>query len=381
MDPLVILGTGLAGYAVAREWRRLVPEGPLALVTRDAGAFYSKPMLSSALASGQTATTLPNATAEEMSRQLHAEVRVRSTATSVDPAARRVLVDGAPLPYSSLVLALGADPIRLPLGGDGASEVMSVNDIDDYARFRAALEGKRHVLILGAGLIGCEFANDLASAGYEVTLTDPAAWPLSRLLPPSAGEALRDGLARASVKWRLGDSASAVARDGSGYRVSLQSGSTIDCDLILSAIGLRPRTGLAAQAGLAVNRGIVVGRRLQTSDPGVFALGDCAEVEGRVLPFVMPIMHAARALARTLAGEPTEVTYPAMPVVVKTPAWPTVVSPPAPGVSGEWTTEVRATGVRAVFRGPDGRLLGFALSADAVADKNTLTRELPAVLG
>jgi rubredoxin-NAD+ reductase len=278
------------------------------------------------------------------------------------------------------VLALGADPIRLPLGGDGAADVLSVNDLDDYARFRSRLGPRGRVLILGAGLIGCEFANDLAGAGHAVTVADPAGTPLSRLLPPAAGQALRDAHTRAGVAWRLGDSAEEVSRAGAGCRVRYASGEEQVCELVLSAVGLRPRTALAKAAGLEVGRGVLVDRQLRTSDPAVFALGDCAEGAGLVLPYVMPIMHAARALARTLAGEPTAVSYPAMPVVVKTPAWPTVVSPPPLGATGEWETEVSSTGVRAQFRSPNGDLLGFALSGDALAEKGALTRQVPPVL-
>ena len=380
MEPLVILGTGLAGYTVAREWRRLEPAAPLLLLTRDGGEFYSKPTISNALASGKDAQSVANAKAAEMARQLAAEVRVRTPVEGIDCAGHQVLLGGGSVRYSRLLLALGADPIRLPLAGDGAADVLSVNDLDDYARLRARLPGRSRILVLGAGLIGCEFANDFAGAGYEVTVADPAGAPLSRLLPPTAGNALRDALARAGVAWRLGDGVQDVSVAGSGYRVRYLSGAEDGCDLVLSAVGLRPRTAMAEAAGLRVGRGIVVDRQLRSSDPEVFALGDCAEVAGLVLPYVMPIMHAARALARTLAGEPTGVSYPAMPVVVKTPAWPTVVSPPPLGATGDWETEVSSTGVRALFRGPAGDLLGFALSGDALAEKGALTRQVPPVL-
>ena len=111
--------------------------------------------------------------------------------------------------------------------------------------------------------------------------------------------------------------------------MTLSDHRVLSVDAVLSSVGLRPRTGLAERAGIAVKRGIVVDRYLATNAPDVYALGDCAEVEGLVLPFVMPIMHAARALAKTLCGEPTRLTYPAMPIVVKTTAYPVVVAPPA----------------------------------------------------
>ena len=119
---------------------------------------------------------------------------------------------------------------------------------------------------------------------------------------------------------------------------------------------------------------------LRTSAPHVYALGDCAEVAGLNLPFVMPIMHGARALAKTLAGEPTEVRYPPMPVVIKTPALATVVAPPPKGTEGAWKIEGEAPDIRALFEAPDGALLGFALTGTAAAEKQALTKALPAAL-
>jgi rubredoxin-NAD+ reductase len=163
-------------------------------------------------------------------------------------------------------------------------------------------------------------------------------------------------------------------------RVSLDNGSQLEADIVLSAIGLKPRTQLAQTAGLEIKRGIVVDHLLETSAPNVYALGDCAEVSGMVLPFVMPLMHAARALAATLAGDPTSVRYPAMPVAVKTPACPTVVSPPPANASGEWRDSISADGVKSLFADASGRLLGFALNGTATVERASLTRLLPPVL-
>jgi rubredoxin-NAD+ reductase len=149
---------------------------------------------------------------------------------------------------------------------------------------------------------------------------------------------------------------------------------------MLSAVGLRPRIALAEAAGLAVGRGIVVDDRLRSSAHGVYAIGDCAEVGGLVLPFVMPIMQGARALGQTLAGTPTAVTYPAMPVTVKTPALPVVVCPPLPGVAGQWQTRMEGDGIRSLFVDEQGDLQGFALSGAAVAEKAGLAGRLAAWL-
>src|SRR5690606_19288902 len=149
MAPIVILGSGLAGYTVAREFRKLDAATPLVIVTRDDGAVYSKPMLSNALAGGRSAAALPTADAASAAGQLNATVLARREVASIDAGARAlVFADGERLEYAKLVLALGADPIRLPLAGDAADAVMQVNDLQDYARFRDAIEHAAHVTIL-----------------------------------------------------------------------------------------------------------------------------------------------------------------------------------------------------------------------------------------
>lgn len=379
--PILILGTGLAGYNLAREIRKLDKSVPLALVSRDDAPFYSKPMLSNALAGGKSAAALVMKTAERMAEELDARILPRRQVMAIDTAARQVSLDGGEvLAYRDLVLALGADPIRLPLDGDAAAEVLSVNDLDDFARFSARLEGARRVAILGGGLIGCEFANDLLARGIEPTVFDPSPWPLGRLLPGEAGAFFQAGLEAAGVVFRMGTSATGVDRQGAAYRLRLSDGGVAETDLVLSAVGLRPRIALAEAAGLKVGRGIVTDGQLMSSAPGVFAIGDCAEVAGLSLPFVMPIMQQVRALARTLTGTSTAVSYPAMPVLVKTPALPTVVAPPPAGVAGEWVVTEPEGGLEALFLMPDGKAAGFALLGTATRRKQALAADLPAWL-
>jgi rubredoxin-NAD+ reductase len=378
--PVVIIGSGLAGYTLAREFRKLDGEAPLVMLSSDHGGFYSKPMLSNAFAQNKDADALLGKSSVQMAQELKLEIRAHARVTAIDATQKQVVVNGETVPYSKLVLAMGADPIRLPLQGNGADAVLSVNDHGDYRRFREAVEGKKSVAILGAGLIGCEFANDLAGAGYSVHVIDLAPQPLGRLLPPESAAFMQRRLEAAGVVFHLGTTTQQVERSGEGFRVTLANGESLAADVVLSAVGLRPRNALAEAAGIKVNRGIVVNAMLQTSDEDVYALGDCAEVEGRVLPFVMPIMQAARALAPTLAGNATQVRYPAMPVVVKTPACPAVVSPPDMGAQGEWQVEEVDDGVRALFRSADGKLLGFALLGTMTSEKNALAVQLPPVM-
>ncbi len=378
MNPVVILGSGLAGYNTAREFRKLDKTTPLVVLSRDAAVFYSKPMLSNALAGNKTAASLVMKPADTMAAELNATVLAHATVRGIDLRAQTVETDdGRTLAYRDLVLALGADPIRLPLQGDGADAVLSVNDLDGYARFAAALDGARGVTILGAGLIGCEFANDLLSRGIVPTVIDLADRPLARLLPEAASTRLREKLEAAGVRFRFGVAAAKVERGASGLVLTLSDGQMLHADLVLSAIGLRPRIALAQAAGIAVNRGVVTDRWLATSAPHVYAVGDTAEILGHNLPYVLPLMQQARALGATLAGTPTPVIYPAMPVTVKTPACPTVVCPPPPDAPGQWTAILSPDACEALFLGADGQLLGFALLGQATSRRQALAAQVP----
>lgn len=377
-NALVILGTGLAGYNLAKEFRKLDAERPLVLITRDDGRNYSKPMLSNGFAKQKTADELAMHSAQDMAHQLQASVLTGLEVLRIDTAQKRVYTGANDYtPYGDLVLAWGADTFRVPMEGDGVADVLSINDLTDYGAFRTKAGGKKKILVLGAGLIGCEFANDLSAGGFAVDVVDPAARCLSLLLPPEAGAAVARGLEGLGVKFHFGTTVKTVARNGGGYCCTLSDGSRVEVDLVLSAVGLRPRIALAKDAGLAVNRGIVVDRELRASVPNVFAFGDCAEVNGYVLPYVLPLMAAARALAKTLTGTATAVSYGAMPVAVKTPACPVVVCPPPLGAQGAWLVEADGQNVKALYVGADGKPLGFALTGDATSEKQVLAKQMP----
>lgn len=385
MSAVVIIGTGLAGYNLAREFRKLDAERELILISRDDGRSYSKPMLSTGFTKGKDADGLAMASAEQMAGQLKATVRSHVQVEAIDTAAQTVvLAGGERIAYGALVLALGADPFRPAMGGDAADQVYSVNDLMDYGRFRRALQPGQKVIVIGGGLIGSEFANDLSNGGHPVELVEPMGRVLPGLLPPRASEAVAAGLASLGVVFHFGPSVTAVDRDGDQLCVTLSSGQHLTGDVVLSAIGLRPRIALAQSTGLTVNRGIVTDRTLRTSDPHIYAFGDCAEVDGLILPYVLPLMASARALAKTLAGRPTPVHYPCMPVTIKTPVCPVVTVPVAPKLAGEWTIEAEGNDVKALFHGPDGQLLGWALTgrfAQDTALKAELGKATPALLG
>ena len=377
---IVIIGSGLAGYTVIREIRKLDKTTPITLVTREPGYFYSKPMLSSALASQKSPEQLISTNAEGMMSQLEITILGDTDVSAIDTASQTIETTQGTIAYEKLVLGLGADQIRLPLQGNAIDEVITVNDLAEYAQFRKALVGKKRVAILGAGLIGCEFANDLVLDAYEVDVIDLAPQALGRLLPEAAAQMLQSKLGAAGVRWHFATTVESIDRHDDVLSITLANGTVIHSDVFLSAVGLKPRLNLAKSAGISTGAGITVNRHLETSAKNVYAIGDCAEVAGLVLPYVMPIMHAARTLAPNLLGQALTLIYPAMPVMVKTPALPTIVAPPDKGAAGEWKINPIEDGLEARFEASDGKLLGFALLGSATAQRATLTKELPAIL-
>jgi len=378
--PVVIVGTGLAGYNLAREFRKLDGETPLLLITADDGRSYSKPMLSTGFGKNKEADGLSMAEPGAMAEQLKAEVRTHTRISGIDPGHKRLWIGEESVHYRDLILAWGAETVRVPVEGDASHAIFPINDLEDYARFRTAAAGKRRVLILGAGLIGCEFANDLIVGGYEVDLVAPCEQVMPTLLPPAAAAAVQAGLESLGARFHLGPVLTRLSRTGDGLEAHLSDGEVVLCDLVVSAIGLRPRVDLAAAAGLEIGRGVVVDRHLKTSHANIYALGDCAEVDGLNLLYVMPLMSCARALAQTLAGTATAVKYGPMPVTVKTPVCPLVVSPPPKGREGVWTVEGQGADIKALCHDADGNLLGYALTGAAVMDKLALNKVLPPLL-
>ena len=377
---IVIIGSGLAGYTVIRELRKLDKAIPITLVTREPGYFYSKPMLSTALASKKSAEQLQTTNAEGMAAQLEITIIGDADVSAIDTASQTIETSKGSIAYGKLVLSLGSDQIRLPLEGNAANEVITVNDLEEYAQFRLAIEGKKRITILGAGLIGCEFANDLVLGSFEVDVIDLAPQALGRLLPEAAAQMLQSTLSEAGVRWHFATTVQSIDRNGDALSITLANGSVISSDVFLSAVGLRPRLDLAKASGISTGVGITVNRQLETSAKNVYAIGDCAEVDGLVLPYVMPIMQAARTLAPNLLGQALALTYPAMPVMVKTPALPTIVSPPAKGALGDWKINSMDDGLEARFESSDGKLLGFALLGTATSQRGALTKELPPIL-
>lgn len=323
----LIIGAGMAGWGVAKALRAASPQADIAIVSADDAPVYSKPMLSSALALGKSAAALLQSTGEAMAAQLNLTLYARTQVIDIEPEHHRIKTAQGTLTYDYLVLALGAQPIRLPM--PGSEHVRSVNHLDDYAVFRDSLPAGGSVALIGGGLIGSEFANDLAASGHSVHVIDPAAWLMSNLISADQGAGLQAALQGLGVQFYLQDVATRVADVGHQKQVDLRSGKCLTVDAVLSAVGLRANIELAQKAGLSVARGIVVDAHGLTSHPQIYALGDCAAYAGqgpdgaaKTMPYVWPLLAASKAIAASLAGTPTPIAFKALPVRVKTPVFP-----------------------------------------------------------
>lgn len=359
-QPIVIIGSGHAGYGLAQALRKADAQVEIRVVTAESGHLYSKPALSVGVAQSRTAEAMSGEPPLSIEKRLNIRIYPHCTVERIDTAARRLHTRFGEMEYGQLVLACGASPIRPEVEGD-ASELLNVNNLHDYRQFRERLVGVRHVVILGDGLIGCEFANDLASGGFAVSVIGLGQWPMQRLLPEQAGQQLQTALRTQGVDWYLGTTLQRIERTASSARLTLADGRKLEADLVLSAIGLRPNTALAEQAGLSVKRGVQVDDHLQTSQPGIYALGDCIEIDGQLMPYLAPINQAVEALSKTLLGQPAAVSYPLMPVTVKTPAAPLCLLVPAIGSEGEWRCTPVEDGLTASFYDNQGRPRGFVL--------------------
>lgn len=383
MRPIIIVGSGMAGYTLAREFRKLNKEQPLIMITTDDASNYAKPTLSNALVGNKAPDQIALGDAEKMRTQLDMTILTETWVKAINAEQHQIEIETSDqistLDYEKLVLAVGANPIRLAISGDGADDIFVVNNLNDYKAFRNHLDqrAEKRVLILGAGLIGCEFANDLINTNHDVTVVDLAPRPLGRLLPEHTATAFQENLEQVGIQFALGttvDKVVKIKQQGADidYEVTLSNGQRFVVDVVLSAIGLQPNINLAKSSKIHTSRGIIANSLMETNQPDIYAVGDCAEVQGTLLPYVMPIMQQARALAKTLNGESTHVHYPAMPVAVKTPAAPLTVLPAPTDVEVNWETEEFDDGMLAKAIDQEGTLRGFVLLG-ATAGKQRLS--------
>ena len=378
--PVVIVGGGSAAYQLVRAFRAQDSDTPVVVITADAGADYPKPQLVHGFSRKLGPSDLVQRTSEQLERELNVTIRTHSHVDFIDPDRKTITFGDEVQPYRDLVLALGASPWIPPLEGNAVDRVITLNNLADYETYLHHLSQGERVLVIGAGLTGTELALDLAESGMQVRLTDVAPRTLARLLPDFVSQELEATLMQKGCRLHFGQGIASIDSCAGGTVVRLSSGESFEVDTVVATAGLRPRTELARRAGLKVNRGIQVNPQLQSSDPHIYALGDCAEIEGLVLPFMRPLSLSAQALAKTLTGETTGVRLPAMPTLVKTPALPIQVAGVTVADNLRWAVDADETGLTGKALDDDGRMIGYVVTGQHVSKGMALLQQLPALL-
>jgi rubredoxin-NAD+ reductase len=317
---VVIIGAGRAGWSLAENLRAADAQVPITLVTACAGDVYDKPMLSIALARQTALQSLAKETGTDAASRLCVKLMPHTHAVHINSNTRQVRTTRGTLRYDELVLAHGAEPALpkvLP-----AALCWRVNHLAAYLKLRAALgdaetEGAKDVLIVGAGLVGSELANDLALGGHRITLLDTQAAPLARWQADAAGTPLLKAWRDLPIRFVGEAQVQQVEKIGTRLRVTTECGQRFAADHVIAATGLKTPSRLAESAGLAWQNGIAVdGATLRTSDAHIHAMGDCITIDGQASRFIEPITRQARTIAAHIAGR-TAVPYEARPAVVR----------------------------------------------------------------
>jgi nitrite reductase (NADH) large subunit len=302
-EPLVIVGNGMAATRLVDELTTIAPgRFSIAVVGDEPSLSYNRVLLSSLLAREIDEDAVELKTAKWW-RSRGVTLVYGRRAVSIDRGAKQLhLQDGLTLGYGKLVLATGSEAVRLPLPGADLPGVVTFRDKADVARMLSLARPGARAVVIGGGLLGLEAAYGLMKAGAHVSVVHLMERLMERQLDSHAAGLLKVALEERSIDVVLNAESDVIEGQGRVTGLRLKDGRVLPADLVVMAVGIRPNTGLAREAGLAVKRGIVVADDLQTSDPSVYAIGECAEHRGVCYGLVEPAYEQARVLARTLAG-------------------------------------------------------------------------------
>lgn len=372
---IVIVGSGFAARQLVKNIRKQDATVPLTLIAADSMDEYNKPDLSHVISQNQHADDLTRQTAGEFAEQFNLHLFPHTRVTDIDASARVVKSEDNQWRYDKLVLATGASAFVPPV--EGRELMLTLNSQQEYQACETQLRDAQRVMIIGGGLIGTELAMDFCRAGKAVTLVDHAASILSALMPAEVSSRLQHRLTEMGVHGLLKSQLQSLKKTDNGIRATLDGNRSVEVDVVIAATGLRPETALAQRAGAEINRGVKVDSYLQTSQPDIFALGDCAEINGQVLPFLQPIQLSAMYLAKNLLGAGAPLKLPAMLVKVKTPELPLHLAGEAQRQDLNWHMAIEPQGMVAKGIDNTGQLRAFVVSEDRMKEAFALLKSLP----
>jgi NADPH-dependent 2,4-dienoyl-CoA reductase/sulfur reductase-like enzyme/nitrite reductase/ring-hydroxylating ferredoxin subunit len=272
-DKIVIVGGGAAGFAAAEMLRRQDFQGSIVMLSEDSAAPVDRPNLSKDYLAGSAPEDWMPLRPDSFYKEAGVDIRLKANVTAIDTNARHVAIaDGSTVSYDRLLLATGAEPVRLPIPGADQPHVHTLRSLADCRAIIDSVKGARRAIVIGASFIGLEAAAALRAREIEVHVVAPEPRPMERVLGPGMGDFVRTLHEEQGVVFHLGDTVAAI----DGKRATLKSGGVLEADLVVVGVGVRPRLALAEQSGLKLDRGVVVNELLETSAPGVFAAGDIA---------------------------------------------------------------------------------------------------------
>ena len=272
-ERVVIVGAGAAGFAAAEMLRRRDFAGSIVMLSSDASAPVDRPNLSKDYLAGIAPEEWVPLRADDFYAEAKIDLRLKTDVVSIDVSAKNVVVTGgANVPYDRLLLATGAEPVRLPISGTQQENVHTLRSLADCRDIIATAKDAHHAVVIGASFIGLETAAALRTRGLEVHVVAPEKRPMERILGPDMGDFVRTLHEEHGVIFHLEDTVTAIA----GKQVTLKSGGRLNADLVIVGVGVKPQLALAEKAGLKLDRGVLVNKFLETNVPGIFAAGDIA---------------------------------------------------------------------------------------------------------